>query len=126
MVTAGAPAAWPTLWIAQPSKLNASPGARLARAGRPAEAQPLLGDGPAHDRDRARGAVVVVEAGLLAGHPAQQPHRRVRRLEQAVARAPLGVDADVRLPAGRVGGEALGEGGQLGGVHPRPPAGARR
>lgn len=62
------------------------------------QAQALLDDLALEHRDRSGGAVVVVEAGVVAGHPADEPHGHVLVGDEAVERAPVRVVADVGAP----------------------------
>src|SRR6185312_9624126 len=69
------------------------------------------------DRDRARGDVVVVEAGVLLVHPADQPRRHVVVAHQLRVAARGAVVLDQVRPQLGALGEALDELDQLGRVH---------
>ena len=60
------------------------------------------------------GAVVVVEAGVVALHPADEPDRQVLVGQQLLERAAVGFVAHQRLPQVVVRGDARGHAGQLG------------
>jgi hypothetical protein len=73
----------------------------------------LLADLAVDDGDDAGRAVVVVEAGVVTGHPADEPGRRVRAGGQLAEDALRRVVADVRAPQLRLRGEVLGEDREL-------------
>src|SRR4051812_49331698 len=84
---------------------------RLIRPGnrRTAECEPILGDRPRDDGDGAAGEIVVVEAGVVLVHPADQPDRDLvvalqLDVDPLLARVP-----DETLPAPGVGGEVEDE-----------------
>ena len=66
---------------------------------RPADA--LLAHRALDDRDRAAAPVVVVEAGVVPGHPADEPRDRVLGLQERVERALRRVVAHVGAPQRR-------------------------
>ena len=78
---------------------------------RPADA--LLAHGTLDDRDRPAAPVVVVEAGVVPGHPADEPRDGVVRLQQRVEHALRGVVADAVLPQRRARREVRRQVAQL-------------
>ena len=79
-----------------------------------AQAQALLDDRPLRDDHGARGEIVVMEAGVVPGHPADQPDLDLVVDAQAREDALLGVVADQVLPGLRVGGKPGDQLAQLG------------
>ena len=79
-----------------------------------AEPQALLDDGALGDDDRSRREVVVVEAGVVAGHPADEPDLDLVVEAQALEDALGRVVADEVAPALGGGGEAGDDLAQLG------------
>ena len=79
--------------------------AAAAQRRRPAQAQALLHDRPLRDDDSPRRQVVVVEAGVVTGHPTDEPDLDLVVQAQALEDALGGVVADEMAPALGVGGE---------------------
>ena len=80
-------------------KWNAWPDDELARDRRTAQREPVLGHGAGDDGDRAAGQVVVVKAGVVVVHPADQPDRDVVVAVQLLVVALLARVADEVRPA---------------------------
>ena len=82
--------------------------------GRGAQAQALLHHGALGDDDRPRREVVVMEAGVVAGHPADEPDLELIVEAQALEDALGGVVADQMGPRLRIGGQTRDDRAQLG------------
>ncbi len=99
-------------------EVKALGGPKNTIARRSVDRQALLAHAPADHGDRARGDVVVVKAGVVVVHPADQPSGQVRVGEQLLVDA-LGVvvvdAADPQLrPLGELGDEGSAAPGQSG------------
>ena len=88
-MTAGSEPAWLTRWISEARKWKVPPARKTPLRVGPVDRQTLLADGPADDGDGAGGDVVVVEAGVVLVHPADQPGGQVLVAEQLLV-YPLG------------------------------------
>src|SRR3954453_20255550 len=106
MVVAGVVPAWVTRWMSTGEKLENVTGHVAAQRRRAAQAQALLHDRPLRDDDRPRREGVIVEAGVLAGHPAAQPDLDLIVQAHALEDALAAVVADETAPTLGVGGEA--------------------
>jgi hypothetical protein len=78
-----------------------------------ADDQALLPHGAGGNADRARGEVVVVEAGVVVVHPADQPDGDVLVTVQLDVGAGVGAVGDEVLPRLGAGGDIGDEGGEL-------------
>src|SRR3954453_21234059 len=116
MVTAGASPAWRTRWMSAAVNVNASPApnTRVTGSPPPAPGQAILGHAALDHRHGAGGQVVVVEAGVVIVHPADQPDRKAVVAVQLLVVPALRVVAHAVRPRGGVGGEAADDGLELG------------
>jgi hypothetical protein len=96
-------------------------------ADRSPEAQALLAERTRYDGQGAGRAVVVVEAGVVAVRPADQPDAQVLvGVQLDVGALAVGIDAHVVGPELALGGEVRGDRAQLGLVEDPPREGAER
>ena len=102
-MTAGSAPACCTRWMSEASNENAPPASDDARGRRRAEHEPVLADAARDDGHRAGGDVVVVEAGVLLVHPADQPGGDVVVAQQLRVAARRAVVLDEVRPQLRAG-----------------------
>ena len=88
-----------------------------ARHRRTTEHEPFLGHLAADHGHGAGGQVVIVEAGVVIVHPADQPDRELVVAQQLLVDAALGVVLDEMRPARRLLREAPHDRDELGPVH---------
>src|ERR1700677_4924183 len=95
-------------------EVKALPHSKATIARRTVDRQALLAHAASDHRDGARGDIVVVKAGVVVVHPADQPRRQVRVAEQLLVDALGVVVMDAVDPQLRLRGELGDERLQLG------------
>ena len=114
MLTAGRAESFITSWMYHGPNDLADPRGSAAPPGRAGPGRGPLAQAALHDRERASGPAVVMEAGVLPGKPAQQPDLLVFRPRQPPVPAAGRVVSDQVEPALRAGGDIKDELAQAG------------